>query len=107
MPRSPFCVASGTKADQKSLILEINRCAIAYLATCRNGTSGLTASVIRVLSFVILGSAGGSVNARANITPSTVVHGFLLTPEKISVGVFIEVGGDLEPSVKHDFYKLR
>ena len=36
----------------------------------------------------------GGVDARTDITPSTVVEGFLLTPDQVGVGILVEVGGD-------------
>lgn len=69
---------------------------MAYLATCRNGASGLTTSIVRILPFVVLSPASSGVNAGSNISPSAVVHGLLLTPKEISIGVFIEVRSDLE-----------
>lgn len=68
---------------------------MAYLATCGDGASGLATSVVGVLALMVLGSAGGGVDTGANVTPSTVVQGFFLTPEKISIGVFVKVGCDL------------
>lgn len=65
-----------------------------YLATSGNGAGRFTASIVGVLSFVVLSPTGSGVDTRTNVAPSTVVHGFFLTPEKIGIGVFVKVRGN-------------
>jgi hypothetical protein len=49
-----------------------------YLASSCHRAGRATAGVIRVLSFVVLGLPGGSVDTGSDIAPCTVVEGFLL-----------------------------
>lgn len=62
------------------------------LASSSNGAGWSPSSIVRVLALVVLCLVGGSVDARADVAPCTVVHWLLLAPEKISVGVLIKVG---------------
>jgi len=61
------------------------------LATRSNGACGLTASIVGVLSFVVLSPASSRVDARTDIAPGTIVQRFLLTPEEIGIRVFVEM----------------
>ena len=51
---------------------------------------------------VVLGLTSSSIDSRANITPSTVVQRLFLAPEKISIGIFIKVGSDLNSLVSSE-----
>lgn len=82
------------------------------LASRCNGARGPTASIMRILSFVVLGLTTGSIDTRPNVSPSTVIQRFLLlynlafgkhralynaylAPEQIGVWVFIQMRSDL------------
>ena len=73
---------------------------------------GPTASIVRILSFVVLRLATGGIDTRPNVSPSAIIQRFLLlynlafskhraqynvylAPEQVSVWVFIQMRGDL------------
>ena len=62
---------------------------IPYLATRRDRASRTTSCIVRIFSPMILCLVGGGENARANISPCSIVERFLLEstslqPRKIS-----------------------
>ena len=65
------------------------------LGTGGDTARGLTAGVGGELALVVLGLAGGGVDAGADVRPGAVVEGFFLAPGERGVGVLVEVGGDL------------
>ena len=72
-------------------LLLVNR-----LATGRDRARRLAAGVQRVLALVVLRLVGRSEDAGRDVCPGTVVEGLLLAPEKVGVGVLVEVRGDLQ-----------
>lgn len=65
------------------------------LASSSDRASGSTSSIVRILAGVMLRIFCGSVETRTDVGPSTVVHGFLLTPNQVGIGIFIQMGCDL------------
>lgn len=52
---------------------------------------------------MMLGLVGGCQDTRADICPSTVVERLLLAPQKVSVGVLVEMRGNLETNHRSKF----
>ena len=71
-------------------LLLVNR-----LAASRDGARGFAARVERVLALVVHCLVRRGLDAGADVCPGAVVEGLLLAPQKVGVGVLVEVGREL------------